>query len=205
MRVKYNRVSTHQQSGLRFTEDSEKYDLVLLDKISGSIPLCERPKGKILCELIEQGKIEELVIEEFSRIGRNTGDVISNLIWLEEKKINVVVRNIGLQSRPMGVKNPIWDLVSTVMTGIYTMEVENIKERTKMGRLTYVKNGGILGRPSGTNETELKFLQKDKSQKIIKAFKRGLTIRDISSVTQCSTRTIQKVKAIANKHSISIT
>jgi DNA invertase Pin-like site-specific DNA recombinase len=196
MKIKYNRVSTLQQSGLRFTEDKEKYDLVLLDKTSGSLALKDRPKGKVLFDLIENGKVTELVIEEFSRIGRNTGDVINNLIWLEAKKVNVIVRNIGLQSRPNGNKNPIWDLISTVMTGLYAMELENIKERTKMGRLVYVQNGGTLGRPSGTNESDLNFLKKEKSQQIIKGLKKGLTIREISAVTGASTRTIQKVKSL---------
>lgn len=37
MRVKYNRISTFQQTGNRFTADNEKYDLILLDKVSGAI------------------------------------------------------------------------------------------------------------------------------------------------------------------------
>ena len=37
MRIKYNRVSTLVQTGNRFEVDKDKYDLVLLDKISGSI------------------------------------------------------------------------------------------------------------------------------------------------------------------------
>ena len=45
MRVKYNRVSTLQQSGDRFTVDQTNYDLVLFDKISGSVPFKEREKG----------------------------------------------------------------------------------------------------------------------------------------------------------------
>ncbi len=202
MKIKYNRVSTLQQSGLRFTDDKEKYDLVLLDKTSGSKALKEREKGKVLCELVESGKVTELVIEEFSRIGRNTGDVINNLIWLDSKEVNVVVRNIGLQSRPNGKKNPIWDLVSTVMTGLYAMELENIKERTTVGRLVYVQNGGTLGRPSGTNESQLEFLKKEKSQKIIQKLKKGLTLRETSAATGASTRTIQKVKNLASKHSL---
>ncbi len=197
MKVKYNRVSTLQQSGLRFTEDKEKYDLVLLDRTSGSIALKDRPKGKILFDLIKNDKVTELVIEEFSRIGRNTGDVINNLIWLEEKKVNVVVRNIGLQSRPNGKKNPVWDLISTILSGIYAMENENIKERTKIGRLVYVQNGGTLGRPTGTNESDLNFIKKEKSQQIIKGLKKGLTVREVSAVTGASTRTVQKVKALA--------
>ena len=130
MKVKYNRVSTFQQSGNRFTMDKEVYDLVLLDKVSGSVGFKDRPKGKELTKLVDAGQVAELVTEEFSRLGRNTGDVIRTLEWLEEREVNVCVRNVGLQSRPNGKKNPIWKMISSVMSSLYEMELENIKERT---------------------------------------------------------------------------
>lgn len=202
MKVKYNRVSTLQQTGNRFTIDQDKYDLVLLDKVSGSIGFKERPKGKELSKLIEEGKVEELVVEEFSRLGRNTGDVIKTLEWLEEKEVNVVVRNIGLQSRPNKKKNPIWKMISSVMSSLYEMELENIKERTMVGRQVYVQKGGRLGRPNGSNETETEFLKKEQTQKIIKSLKKGLTIRDICKVVDCSNKTVIKTKNLSMKHGI---
>jgi DNA invertase Pin-like site-specific DNA recombinase len=202
MRIKYNRVSTIQQSGDRFTLDNDAYDLVCLDKVSGSIGFKERPKGKEVTKLIDEGKVKELVVEEFSRLGRNTGDVIRTLEWLEENRVNVIVRNIGLQSRPNGKKNPIWKMISSVMSSLYEMEMENIKERTMVGRQVYLQNGGVLGRPSGSNESEKEFLNKENSQRVIKSLKRGLTIREVSKVAGVSTRTTMKVKKTAIKHGI---
>jgi len=147
MKIKYNRVSTIQQTGNRFTADDTNYDLTLLDKVSGSIPFKKRPKGGEVIKLVEEGKISEIVIEEFSRLGRNTGDVIQVLEWLDQHEINVNVRNVGLQSRPNGTKNPIWKMISSVMSSLYEMELENIKERTTTGRIVYVQRGGKLGRP----------------------------------------------------------
>ncbi|MCU4175490.1 recombinase family protein [Carboxylicivirga sp. N1Y90] len=138
MKIKYNRVSTIQQSGDRFSVDNEKYDLVLMDKISGSVSFKDRPRGKEVVKLVEGDQVKELVVEEFSRLGRNTGDVIQTLEWLEEHQINVVVRNNGLQSRPNGKRNPIWKMISSVMSSLYEMELENIKERTAMGRMVGV-------------------------------------------------------------------
>jgi DNA invertase Pin-like site-specific DNA recombinase len=200
MRVKYNRVSTLGQSGIRFSVDTEKYDLVLLDKISGSIGFKDRPKGKELTKLVDEGKVTDLVVEEFSRLGRNTGDVIRTLEWLEEKEVNVIVRNMGLQSRPDQKKNPIWKMISSVMSSLYEMELENIKERTMVGRQVYVQNGGILGRPSGSNESELSFLKKEMSINVLKSLKKGLTIRETSKVLGISTRSVMKVKKISSKH-----
>ena len=56
MRVKYNRVSTQVQSGNRFEADTEKYDLTLLDKISGTVKFKDRPQAKILIDYIQNGK-----------------------------------------------------------------------------------------------------------------------------------------------------
>lgn len=194
MKVKYNRLSSLSQSGNRYQDDKSQYDLVLLDRVSGSLGFKDRPKGKELTKLVELGKVTELWVEEFSRLGRNTGDVIKTLEWLDEMKVNVIVRNIGLQSRPNGQKNPIWKMISSVMSSLYEMELENIKERTMVGRKVYVQNGGRLGRPDGTKETEREFLDKPQTKEIIKNLKKGLSIKDICSITKASNKTIIKTK-----------
>jgi DNA invertase Pin-like site-specific DNA recombinase len=196
MRISYRRTSTINQSGERFKLDKSKYDLILFDKgVSGKIPFQEREKGSELVKLVEEGKVTELVVEELSRLGRNTIDVLTTLHYLEEHDVNVVVRNMGnLQSRVNGKKNPVWNLITSVMSSLYEMERENILERTEMGRKMYVINGGKLGRPSGTNENIQTFLNKPKTQSIIKFLNMGKSVRDISSRLGVSTSTIYKVK-----------
>jgi hypothetical protein len=202
MKIKYNRLSSLSQTGNRLSDDKTQYDLVLLDRVSGSVGFKERPKGMELTKLVEQGKVEELWVEEFSRLGRNTGDVIKTLEWLEENNVNVIVRNIGLQSRPNGQKNPIWKMISSVMSSLYEMELENIKERTMVGRKVYVQNGGRLGRPEGTSESEKEFLEKPQSKEIIKNLKKGHTIKDICKILDCSNKTIIKTKKIGKKYNL---
>jgi DNA invertase Pin-like site-specific DNA recombinase len=142
------------------------------------------------------------VVEEFSRLGRNTGGVISTLEWFDQYGVNVVVRNIGLQSRPNGKKNPIWKMISSVMSSLYEMELENIKERTMTGRMIYLQKGGKLGRPTGSNESEKKFLEKEKTKEILKWLKKERTIREIASHTSASNKTILKVKRLATKYGL---
>ena len=154
LKIKYNRVSSYGQSGDRFQVDKDKYDLVLFDKISGTVPFKDRPKAFELVKLVEAGKVSELHVAELSRLGRHTGDCISVLEWLEKHEVNVFVQNLGLQSRPGGKKNPIWKMISSVMSSLYEMELENIKERTQMGRQVYLQKGGVLGRPMGSNESD---------------------------------------------------
>jgi DNA invertase Pin-like site-specific DNA recombinase len=194
MRVKYNRVSTFQQTGNRFSADNEKYDLVLLDKVSGTIEFKQREKGKQLVELIEKGMVTELIVEELSRLGRNTGDCIKVLEWLDENNVNVIIRNLGIQSRPNGIKNATWKTITAVMSSLYEVELTSIKERTMVGRQVYVQNGGKLGRPINTNESNADFLNKETSVMVRKSLAKGLTIRDTSKIVGVSSRTVMKVK-----------
>ena len=196
MRVKYNRVSTISQTGDRFGTDTESYDLTLLDKVSGSVSFRDREKGKEVIRLVEEGLLKELVVEEFSRLGRNTGDVISTLEYLDSIGVNVRVRNVGLESRPNGKKNPIWKMISSVMSSLYEMEKENILERTRSGRVMAIQRGVKMGRPRGTQENVKRFLNKPKNVEIQKLLRRGLLYSEIQKVVECSPKTISKVKRL---------
>lgn len=202
MRIKYNRLSSISQTGNRYEHDTDKYDLTILDRVSGSVLFFERTKGIELKSLVEEGKVKELVVEEFSRLGRNTGDVINTLDWLDKHEVNVYVRNIGLYSRPNGERNPIWKMISSVMSSLYEMELDNIRERTRVGRLMYIQKGGVLGRKTGTNESDNDFINKPKSQKVLEYLKKEYTIREICKICDVSIGTTMKVKKISSKMNI---
>ena len=203
MKVKYNRISSLSQTGNRFSADTEKYDLTLMDKISGSISFFDRPRASELKKMIEDHSKNNqqdpfiIVVEEFSRLGRNTSDLILTLEWMEKMEVNVVVRNLGLQSRPNGTKNPIWGIVSTILSGIYALESESIRERTKIGRMVYVNNGGKLGRPKNSIEDHKTFLNKPQNKKIVDYLNKGWSMREIAKQLDTSTKTILKVKKIS--------
>jgi len=147
-----------------------------------------------IIELVDSGEVKELVVEELSRLGRNTLDTIKTSKYLDEHGVNIVIRNIGLQSRPGGQKNPVWDLLSSVMSSLYEMELESIRERTRIGRMVYVQRGGKLGRPSGSIEKTDEFLNKPKSKNIQKYLKKGYSVRHVSKLVGCSTTSVMKVK-----------
>lgn len=196
LKIKYNRTSTIQQEGERFKLDKDNYDLTLFDKgVSGKIPFSEREKGRELTQLVQNSEVDEVVVEELSRLGRNTIDTLTTLKFFEENGVNVVVKSMGnLQSMVNGKKNPIWNLITSVMSSLYELERENILERTEMGRKMYVMKGGKLGRKVGTTESRNDFLKKDRTQKIISLLEKGKSVRDISSRLGVSPKTIVKVR-----------
>ena len=196
MNIKYNRTSTIQQEGKRFDLDKNEYDLTLFDKgVSGKIPFSERTEGNKLTQLVNDGKVSEVVVEELSRLGRNTIDTLTTLKFFEDNGVNVIVKSMGnLQSMVNGKKNPIWNLITSVMSSLYELERENILERTEMGRKMYVMNGGKLGRKIGTTENRSDFLNKEKTQKILSLLEKGKSVRDISGRLGVSTKTVVKVR-----------
>jgi DNA invertase Pin-like site-specific DNA recombinase len=196
MRIKYQRTSTIAQHGNRFEKDTNKYDLVLFDKgISGITEFKTRTNGKKIVELVESGKLKELVVEELRDIGRNMVDTINTLAWLDKHEVKVVIRSMGnLCSRVNGKKNEIWQLISSVMSSLYSMELENLKIRTEMGRKVYIMNGGRLGREHGTNETIKDFLSKPKSKEIASLLNKGKTVRDIAGRLNVSLNLVVKVR-----------
>jgi DNA invertase Pin-like site-specific DNA recombinase len=150
--------------------------------------------------LVSEGKVTEVVVEELSRLGRNTIDTLTTLKTFDDSGVNVVVRGMGnLQSLVNGKKNPIWNLITSVMSSLYELERENILERTEMGRKMYVMNGGKLGRKVGTVESRDSFLQKDRTKKIFNLLEKGKSVRDISGRLGVSTKTVVKVRKYWDK------
>jgi DNA invertase Pin-like site-specific DNA recombinase len=209
MKIKYQRTSTIKQHGERFKTDKNNYDLVLFDKgVSGTKPFAERTESKKIIEFVESGRVEELVVEELRDIGRNMVDTINTLDFFEKHKINVVVRSLGnLSSRVEGEggeggeggkKNEIWSLITSVMSSLYQMELENLKMRTNAGREAYLMNGGVLGRKKGTNESVKEFLDKPKSKMIISLLEKKKSVRDIAGRLGVSDKTVTKVRKYYN-------
>ena len=191
--IKYNRVSTMKQSGERFKDDSATYDLTLFDKVSGSVPFDKRPEGAKLVKLIQEGKVARVVVEEISRLGRNVMDVSKTLLFLEEHKVNLNIRNMGIESMVEGKPNPTFRMILQIMASISEMEKEHIKERTSQGRAVAVAKGVKMGRTLGTSETKAEFLNKHKNAvKMLK--EKALSIRDIAKLTELAPSTIQKLK-----------
>ena len=198
MKVKYQRTSTMEQHGERFGMDVDGYDLILFDRgISGTKPFRERTNGIKIITLVEQGKLKELIVPELRDIGRNTFDTISVLDFMERHSVIVTIQSLGnLQSIVEGKKNPLWTLVSSIMSSLYQMELENLKLRTHMGRQSYLMRGGKLGRKLGSNENVTTFMNKPKTQEIVSLLNRGKSVRDVCGRLGVSPNLVTKVRKI---------
>jgi DNA invertase Pin-like site-specific DNA recombinase len=199
LRIKYQRTSSVQQKGERFsTDDASKYSEVIFDQgVSGTKPFRERTGGKRIISLVEQGLLKELVLPELRDLGRTLNDSISVLDFLEKNNVSVVIQSLGnIASLIDGKRNPLWTLISSVMSALYAMELENLKLRTEMGRTAYLMRGGRLGRTKGSNETNATFINKPKTQEVISLLRHGKSTRDICSRLRVSPNLVSKVRKL---------
>ena len=198
MIIKYNRTSTINQKGERFKLDKDNYDLTINDfGVSGKITFNRREGGSKLIELVKEGKVTKIVFEDLSRCGRTLKDSINTLDYFFENGVVIKVRNIGIESHtPNGEKNPMWNIVTSILSSVYEMERERILEICEMGRKQFVLSGGKLGRKVGFREDKMVFERKPQTKSIMKLLKMGKSNRDIIGRLNCSPKTITKVRKL---------
>jgi len=199
MRVGYKRVSTVEQNTERQSVvfDKEGLDRLYEDKVSGSVPMANRPNGKRLLDDAAKGLIGEIHFTSVDRVGRNVQDITNTLYGFINAGIQVVIHKEGLRLLDDdGKQNPTSSLVLSVMSAIAQIERTAIRERCAEGLAVARAKGRLVGRKKGTTETSAKFLAKPKSQKVMKFLREGNNITRTAKLASVSYMTAMKVKKL---------
>lgn len=203
-KARYIRQSSKTQTNLRQLAKAHPDETLFIDIISGSIPFAERPEGKKLVEAVEAGLITYLTFHDLSRAGRSTIDVLTTLSYFQNKGVVVKIDNLGLESIVNGKVNPIFNLITTVLSEINSLERSTLLERQAEGVLQARLRGAYKGRVKGTTDSLEVTLEKHK--RTIKALKSNptLSLRDIAKLAsdndyKVTSNTVKKVKAILNE------
>lgn len=201
LKIFYSRVSSEGQSHLRQLKDTEKgFDYILCDTISGITDFWSRPQGSQIKRLIDEGKVKELHIHNIDRLGRNTLMVLSVWKELTDLGVRVICRNPNLQNiDENGKTDPFSQLLLEILSSMSSFEKSMIDMRRTEGikRTMELEPWKYSGRKIGSVESPFKFLQKPKSQNIIKDLQNGYSMREISEMRNCSLSTISKVKKLS--------
>ena len=96
MNILYVRTSSLGQNTSRQRTEEEKYDWVIEDKISGSVPFFERPGGKEIETLMKKGKLTKLTVHSIDRMFRDAKDMMIVLDDFNSNKIPVHFISQGL-------------------------------------------------------------------------------------------------------------
>lgn len=156
----YARVSSlgNRQDTARQVDDLTAYaannnytvDKIFTEKASGAKKRIERPVLNECLMYCVREKINILLVSELSRLGRNTEDVLKNVMFAKESGLNIFFQKEQLSLfTPDGKPHPFLMIFISVLGTIAEMERENISFRLNSGRAKYIRDGGKLGRHEG--------------------------------------------------------
>ena len=137
-RIKYIRVSTKEQNTARQEVDKDNYDRIYIEKASGKNT--DRPELKAMLDYVREGDV--VVVESYSRIARNTQDLLSIVERLQAKGVAFIS-----QKEQIDTSSPSGRLMLTIFAGLAQFERECLLERQAEG-IAIAKEQGRMGRPS---------------------------------------------------------
>jgi DNA invertase Pin-like site-specific DNA recombinase len=195
-KARYIRQSTASQTNLRQLAKAHHDEELFIDTVSGSVPFQEREAGLRLHNEINNGKINFLTIHAIDRAGRNTIEVLTFLKFCFDKGVTVKIENLGLESIINGKANPIFNLITTVLSELASLEKSSLLERQLEG----IAQAKILkkykGRVKGTVLSKEQLLETHK--KVVRELKANptLSMRKIATLSGVSPNTVRKVKGL---------
>ncbi|WP_430817312.1 recombinase family protein [Carboxylicivirga sp. RSCT41] len=171
--VIYSRVSTEVQNNKSQIQDLRDYAKymkfkilgVYEEKVSGTTNATERLAFKELMDYAKGGQVDNILIWELSRLGRNLKDILKTVDILTEKRINVYAKkeNINTLNDDKSVNNTAQMLLG-IMGSVAQYERTTITERSKRGLHYHLKSGGSFSLPPYGYKSESGKLCIDKNE-----------------------------------------
>ena len=197
MKINYVRISSGSQNNDIQVFNLPSDNKVFKDTISGSIAFSDRPEGAKIIELVKEGRIDTIYINDISRIGRDNIDVLNMIQFFTENKVNLISRREGLSTMIEGKVNPIASLIIGILSTLAQHELERLKERQREG-IARAKDRGVYSSHGGNRkeETREEFLSKSDTKKIIKYLNEGNSLRRSALLSKASLGKVQKVARV---------
>ena len=200
------RVSTNRQDYHRQVSELTQYctqvgwnvGRVFANKISGTKNIEERIEIQELIEYVKNNKVDKVVCLEISRLGRNTLEALKVIRILTDNGIALYVKNYNLCTlNDDGTPNAVSSLICTILLEIAQMERLTLIERVASGRKQYIDKcraeGIKMGRPSTYRKSDESY--KAQYCKEISLLRKGISLRNVCSLTGTSVNTLRKLNA----------
>lgn len=169
------------------------------NKVSGAVSIEDREEIMSLVEYVRANEVKRVVCLEISRLGRNTLEALKVFQILNDNKVSLYVKNYNLETLTAdGRVNPVTSLICTILLEVASMERLTIKERMASGRDQYIakcrREGIKMGRPSEYRKSLDEY--KAQYQKEISLLRKGISLRNIYSLTGTSVNTLRRLRSM---------
>ena len=169
------------------------------EHISGAKKKHDRPVLQECLTYCIEENIDVLLLSELSRLGRNVDEVLANIRFAKENRLNVYFQKEGISIYGTdGKENPYLTIMIAVLGTCAQMERENIHYRLQSGRKVYVdKNIAATGKSGlGRKVGYRKPLdtKKEEYKEVLKLLRAGYPIRKVAKLTEVSESTIKRLK-----------
>lgn len=139
--------------------------------------------------------VKHIIAIEISRISRKISSFALFLEKCNENKINIIIDNFKLHTLlPSGEINGMVQTMLSIASTFASLELSMIKERLNSGREKFIRDGGTLGRKTGSTKDNIKLLSEHAD--IVKFLRQGQSVRNTMKLTGKSNGTIQKVRKL---------
>lgn len=201
----YARVSTQGQdyerqlSELRDYAERMNYEVVreFSEKISGAKNIAERQALVDLLEYAAANRIDKVLVYECSRISRRAIDFLQVIEQLTQMHVSVYILQNGLETLMAdGSVNPIAQLVLGIIGQFNSMERSLIRSRMESGYNHFRSLGGKVGRKEGYRKSDEDM--RAQYGKEMSLLRKGLSLRNVQSITGTSLNTLRKVKLLVS-------
>ena len=197
-----DRQSTERQV-IDLTDYAHKSSMTIFktfeEHISGAKKNHERPVLQECLSYCVEEKVDVLLLSELSRLGRNVDEVLANIRFAKQNRLNIYFQKEGISIYGCdGKENPYLTIMIAVLGTCAQMERENIHYRLQSGRKVYVdKNIAATGKSGlGRKEGYRKPVEtkKEEYKEALKLLRAGYPIRKVAKLTDVSESTIKRLK-----------
>ena len=169
------------------------------EHISGAKKNHERPVLQECLTFCVEEKVDVLLLSELSRLGRNVDEVLANIRFAKENRLNIYFQKEGISIYGAdGKENPYLTIMIAVLGTCAQMERESIHYRLQSGRKVYVdKNIAATGKSGlGRKEGYRKPVEtkKEEYKEVLKLLRAGYPVRKVAKLTDVSESTVKRLK-----------
>ena len=167
------------------------------EKISGFKKNEQRPVFTKMLEDINTNQIDKILVWELSRIGRSVLNSLQNIQILHDLKVGIYIKNFNLETlNDDKTPNSLSMFMVQILFAVANMESKMTLARLQSGYRNHIKKHGSksVGRKKGSVDSDEKILERHSD--VARLLKRGLSIRNVSAITNKSSNTVLKVKKL---------